>query len=128
MSAISATSILQARRTKPACGTGLPCHHAKGHPKEGLWNTRTRSISNKVFCLSFTRWRWSLSMHGSIIATNKAEPCQFNSREREGTTMALKKLRMICAGGDKLLAEWDTETVSPQRLRSEEHTSELQSH
>ena len=30
--------------------------------------------------------------------------------------MALKKLRMICAGGDKLLAEWDTETVSPQRL------------
>jgi len=30
--------------------------------------------------------------------------------------MALKKLRMICAGGDKLLAEWDTETVSPERL------------
>ena len=25
--------------------------------------------------------------------------------------MALKKLRMICAGGDKTLAEWDTETV-----------------
>ena len=25
--------------------------------------------------------------------------------------MALKKLRMICAGGDKPLAEWDTETV-----------------
>jgi len=30
--------------------------------------------------------------------------------------MALKKLRMICAGGDKVLAEWDTETVSQQRL------------
>jgi hypothetical protein len=30
--------------------------------------------------------------------------------------MALKKLRMICASGDKLLAEWDTETVSQQRL------------
>src|SRR6516162_6570973 len=30
--------------------------------------------------------------------------------------MALKKLRMICAGGDKTLAEWDTETVSQQRL------------
>ncbi len=27
-----------------------------------------------------------------------------------------KKMRMICAGGDKTLAEWDTETVSPQRL------------
>ena len=26
--------------------------------------------------------------------------------------MALKKLRMICAGGDKTLAEWDTQTVS----------------
>jgi hypothetical protein len=36
---------------------------------------------------------------------------------REGTkSMALKKLRMICAGGDKTLAEWDTETVSQQRL------------
>ena len=23
---------------------------------------------------------------------------------------------MICSGGDKTLAEWDTETVSPQRL------------
>ena len=30
--------------------------------------------------------------------------------------MALKKLRMICAGGDKTLAEWDTESVSEQRL------------
>ena len=30
--------------------------------------------------------------------------------------MAMKKLRMICAGGDKTLAEWDTQTVSPQRL------------
>ena len=32
--------------------------------------------------------------------------------------MALKRLRMICAGGDKTLAEWDTEKVSPQRLAS----------
>lgn len=30
--------------------------------------------------------------------------------------MALRKLRMICAGGDKTLAEWDTETVSPKQL------------
>ena len=30
--------------------------------------------------------------------------------------MALRKLRMICAGGDKTLAEWETETVSQQRL------------
>jgi hypothetical protein len=30
--------------------------------------------------------------------------------------MALKTLRMICASGDKTLAEWDTETVSPHRL------------
>src|SRR5947199_19293 len=30
--------------------------------------------------------------------------------------MALKKLRMICAGGDKTLAEWDTDTVTSQRL------------
>jgi hypothetical protein len=30
--------------------------------------------------------------------------------------MTLKRLRMICAGGDKTLAEWDTETVSQQRL------------
>jgi len=35
---------------------------------------------------------------------------------REDQTMALKKLRMICAGGDKTLAEWDTDTVSTQRL------------
>ena len=26
------------------------------------------------------------------------------------------RLRMICAGGDKILAEWDTETVSEARL------------
>ncbi len=30
--------------------------------------------------------------------------------------MALRKLRMICAGGDETLAEWDTETVTPERL------------
>lgn len=30
--------------------------------------------------------------------------------------MALRRLRMICAGGDKTLAEWDTETISDQRL------------
>ena len=30
--------------------------------------------------------------------------------------MALKKLRMICAGGDKTLVEWDTETVNAPRL------------
>ena len=30
--------------------------------------------------------------------------------------MALKSMRMICAGGDKTLAEWNTETVSPERL------------
>lgn len=30
--------------------------------------------------------------------------------------MAIRRIRMICAGGDKTLAEWDTDTVSPQRL------------
>lgn len=30
--------------------------------------------------------------------------------------MALRKLRMICAGGDKILAEWDSETTAPERL------------
>jgi hypothetical protein len=30
--------------------------------------------------------------------------------------MALRKLRMVCAGGDETLAEWDTETVTPERL------------
>lgn len=27
-----------------------------------------------------------------------------------------KRMRMICAGGDRTIAEWDTETVSPDRL------------
>ena len=31
--------------------------------------------------------------------------------------MALRKLRMMCAGGDKTMAEWDTETITPERLR-----------
>lgn len=39
-----------------------------------------------------------------------------NIFRKEGGTMALKRLRMICAGGDKTLAEWDTETVSEARL------------
>jgi hypothetical protein len=30
--------------------------------------------------------------------------------------MALRKLRMVCAGGDETLAEWDTEIVTPERL------------
>ena len=30
--------------------------------------------------------------------------------------MALRRLRMICAGGDKTLAEWESETVTQQRL------------
>lgn len=30
--------------------------------------------------------------------------------------MASKILRMICAGGDKVLAEWDTETTTPEAL------------
>lgn len=28
----------------------------------------------------------------------------------------IRSLRMICAGGDKELAKWNTETVSPERL------------
>jgi hypothetical protein len=31
--------------------------------------------------------------------------------------MALRKIRMLCAGGDKTLAEWNTETISPERLQ-----------
>ena len=31
--------------------------------------------------------------------------------------MALRKLRMLSAAGDEALAEWDTETLSPQRLQ-----------
>jgi hypothetical protein len=31
--------------------------------------------------------------------------------------MASRKLRMLCAGGDKTLAEWNTDTVTPERLR-----------
>ena len=27
-----------------------------------------------------------------------------------------RSLRMLCAGGDKTLAEWNTDTVSPERL------------
>lgn len=30
--------------------------------------------------------------------------------------MALRKLRMICSGGDKTLAEWDTDAVTPDKL------------
>ena len=30
--------------------------------------------------------------------------------------MAVKQLRMMCSSGDKILAEWDTDTVSPDRL------------
>jgi hypothetical protein len=30
--------------------------------------------------------------------------------------MALRKLRVIGTAGDKTLAEWETETLSPQRL------------
>ena len=30
--------------------------------------------------------------------------------------MALRKLRMICPGGDKTLAEWDTESIDAKRL------------
>jgi hypothetical protein len=30
--------------------------------------------------------------------------------------MALRKMRMLCAGGDKTLAEWDTQTISQEQL------------
>lgn len=30
--------------------------------------------------------------------------------------MALRKMSMICAGGDKTLAEWDTETAGSERM------------
>jgi len=30
--------------------------------------------------------------------------------------MALRALRMMCAGGDETLAEWDTATITPERL------------
>ncbi|PYS56250.1 MAG: hypothetical protein DMG13_00450 [Acidobacteria bacterium] len=54
---------------------------------------------------------------GSLIALLVSESFGYRTwLEGKGQTMALKKLRMICAGGDKTLAEWDTETVSPQRL------------
>ncbi len=31
--------------------------------------------------------------------------------------MAQKTLRMMCAGGDRILAEWNTETVTPESLK-----------
>jgi len=30
--------------------------------------------------------------------------------------MTIRTLRMICAAGDKVLAEWDMETATPERL------------
>jgi hypothetical protein len=30
--------------------------------------------------------------------------------------MALRKMRVLCAGGDKTLAEWDTQTISQEQL------------
>ena len=30
--------------------------------------------------------------------------------------MAKKAIRILCSGGDQILAEWDTETVGPERL------------
>ena len=30
--------------------------------------------------------------------------------------MAGRKLRMVCAGGDQVIAEWDTEASTPDRL------------
>ena len=30
--------------------------------------------------------------------------------------MAFRRLRMMCIGGDKTLAEWDTETIMPEQL------------
>jgi hypothetical protein len=42
--------------------------------------------------------------------------------------MALRKIRMICAFGDKTLMEWDTEAISPERLQEieAEFNSKLQ--
>ena len=31
--------------------------------------------------------------------------------------MAQKTLRILCSRGDQILAEWDTETVAPERLK-----------
>jgi len=31
--------------------------------------------------------------------------------------MAQKRMRILCAGGDQMLAAWDTETVGPERLK-----------
>lgn len=30
--------------------------------------------------------------------------------------MALRKLRVLCAEGDKTLAEWDNQTITPEQL------------
>ena len=30
--------------------------------------------------------------------------------------MVVRKLRMLSAAGDEILAEWDTETINPERL------------
>jgi hypothetical protein len=51
-----------------------------------------------------------MSKYG-IIKRDLCSPQKERGRER-----ALKKLLMICADGDKTLAEWDTETVSRVRL------------
>jgi hypothetical protein len=35
---------------------------------------------------------------------------------QEKTSMCVRKLRIMCAGGDETLAEWETETISQERL------------
>jgi len=57
---------------------------------------------------------FELRFRGRRIARKPEERSRPLRQGKEN--MALKKLRMICAGGDKTLAEWDTQTVTPERL------------
>jgi hypothetical protein len=40
-----------------------------------------------------------------------------NNSDSKGKLMAIRTLRMLCTDGDKTVAEWDTDQLTPQRLR-----------
>jgi hypothetical protein len=72
-------------------------------------NTHSEAIPRGLTLRQFRE----LSVAGKGIGS-ALKSLAFSASER--TTMATRKLRMMGVCGDKTLAEWDTESVTPERL------------
>ena len=56
-------------------------------------------------------------MRVNLIPSQREGKKEFDLVEGGRHSMAIRKIRVLCPDGDKTLAQWDTQTITPEQLQ-----------